>query len=437
MARELQKVADVAGEDRLVFDNQDVCHGARFLSRRIARVAAIKVKSGNLSATHCNARRTGRASLPAAVWSRQLVLTIHRKAYALTGQTSHDNRPEQVRRASGPRRAIWWRWYHFYFLLAIFDLVVIIASLALYHESLNSYDEAIGKLSRIHAGQRCVANLRIAVIDVNIPGNDVFESLQVEEERARFEEAEEELSELSARADTFDVDLTEAREHIRAMVRHERDVFDTLANGRRRKQTVGPVSTAGPVAPAVGGGDGQEDDKSARTRLERATVQMAAMDRRKAAALTSLTELEQMFLTRADSLLDEYRLLLIARTSFEKYFLATVVLILIGVFWYGRKLQHMHDRMLADQQQAAVARHQRLAAVGELCTAVAHGIRNPLAAISSSAQLGISAGTMDEDTKRRVGDILTECHRLDQRVTRLLDFASGTKYLVEDYCSFS
>jgi signal transduction histidine kinase len=59
-----------------------------------------------------------------------------------------------------------------------------------------------------------------------------------------------------------------------------------------------------------------------------------------------------------------------------------------------------------------------------VCAAVAHGIRNPLAAISSSAQLGLAHGSADENTRSRLQDILTECRRLDQRVTRLIGFAS-------------
>lgn len=77
---------------------------------------------------------------------------------------------------------------------------------------------------------------------------------------------------------------------------------------------------------------------------------------------------------------------------------------------------------LAESQRRLVER-ERMAAVGELCSAVAHGIRNPLSAIASSAELMLAHGRIDEPTRRRIRDVLAESGRLNQRVTRLLEFA--------------
>src|SRR3989304_6337532 len=90
----------------------------------------------------------------------------------------------------GPIR---WRWYHYYFLLAVVDLVVIAASFLLYHQTLNSYEVALHKLARTHVKQRWVASLRLLVVHLNAPGNDVFESRQVSTERARFERRRDDL----------------------------------------------------------------------------------------------------------------------------------------------------------------------------------------------------------------------------------------------------
>ena len=69
--------------------------------------------------------------------------------------------------------------------------------------------------------------------------------------------------------------------------------------------------------------------------------------------------------------------------------------------------------------------NERLASVGKVCSAVAHGIRNPLAAMTSSAQLALEFGACDDSTKLRLQDVLAEGKRLDARITRLLDFARG------------
>ena len=71
--------------------------------------------------------------------------------------------------------------------------------------------------------------------------------------------------------------------------------------------------------------------------------------------------------------------------------------------------------------------------MGEVCSTVAHGIRNPLAAIISSAQLALEFGTLDETTKLRIRDVLGEGRRLDRRITRLLDFSKAPARAFESY----
>lgn len=318
---------------------------------------------------------------------------------------------EQQPTTPSRRRAIQWRWYHFYFLLAVFDLLVIIASLIIYDRTLDSYQLAFQNLSRTHVRQRWLAGLRLSVVALNAPGNDVFASRRLAHERNRFEKAIGRLDKLLEREREYDVDLTEFRDHIRDMIVEETLIFERIARMAQSSAT----------------------HKDELELITQAVSSMAVMDRHQAAALTSLTELEQYFLMTVDSLLLQHGHRLRAQFNIEKYLLAIVVLILVGVFWYGRKLQEMHERMVADQQVAAVARHERLAAVGELCAAVAHGIRNPLSAISTSAQLAVTTGDADDATKRRMNDILTECRRLDQRVTSLLHFSSGSATVFEQF----
>lgn len=69
--------------------------------------------------------------------------------------------------------------------------------------------------------------------------------------------------------------------------------------------------------------------------------------------------------------------------------------------------------------QEDLVRHERLAAIGELAGAVAHGIRNPLSGIQATAQVALEQGP----TPDSLGAILEETARLDQRVRTLLDFS--------------
>ncbi len=68
-----------------------------------------------------------------------------------------------------------------------------------------------------------------------------------------------------------------------------------------------------------------------------------------------------------------------------------------------------------------VRRSERLAALGELSASVAHEVRNPLAAISASAQLLDRAGRPPEE--RQICEVLVrEAQRLDRLVSDLLAF---------------
>jgi signal transduction histidine kinase len=73
--------------------------------------------------------------------------------------------------------------------------------------------------------------------------------------------------------------------------------------------------------------------------------------------------------------------------------------------------------------QVELAEAERLAAVGELASAVAHGIRNPLAGIRTSAEVARDElGEHDGDLRENLDDIIGEADRLETRVRTILDF---------------
>ena len=78
------------------------------------------------------------------------------------------------------------------------------------------------------------------------------------------------------------------------------------------------------------------------------------------------------------------------------------------------------DNLIRSQQERLVE-SERLAAVGELGSAVAHGIRNPLTAIRSSAELALEG---DPDLSREAArDIMAEVDRLEEWVRELLSYS--------------
>jgi signal transduction histidine kinase len=70
-------------------------------------------------------------------------------------------------------------------------------------------------------------------------------------------------------------------------------------------------------------------------------------------------------------------------------------------------------------QQRQLLEAERYAAVGEMAAAVAHGIRNPLASIRSSAELALEAESFDL-TRDTATDIISEADRLEKWVKDLL-----------------
>ena len=76
--------------------------------------------------------------------------------------------------------------------------------------------------------------------------------------------------------------------------------------------------------------------------------------------------------------------------------------------------------LVIKRQQDTLLQKEKLAVVGEMASAVAHGLRNPLSSIRSSAELAIEEE--DETTRDGLKDIIHEVDRLDKWIRELLTF---------------
>jgi signal transduction histidine kinase len=291
-----------------------------------------------------------------------------------------------------------WRWYHFYFVLALFDLLVILTSIALYRRSLHSYEDAVQALSEVVEKQEFATNLRLALLELNAPGNDIFASRDLDRERVRFARQRAHIDGLLHHEPPLR--LPGFEKHLGDMVRAEEGIFTAF------ERTLAPGA----------------DEDERQSLIDGASARMASMDRSQAAALRALVGVEQELQADQQSLLVDHERQLRASAAAGRWFSAAVLMVLAGTFWFGRILQRANERMQEDSRRAAEARQANLAAIGEVCATVAHGIRNPLAAISAAAQVG-SAGATEGPAAEALQDILAEAHRLDERARRLLDFA--------------
>jgi signal transduction histidine kinase len=114
------------------------------------------------------------------------------------------------------------------------------------------------------------------------------------------------------------------------------------------------------------------------------------------------------------------------------YFGGTFALLgfLFGYAIEGRRRDRAASAVIQAQTEtitaarARLVQGEKLAALGQLATAIAHEVRNPLAVIRSAAQgLGETAPDGDEETRRAMSFITAEIDRLGAVVNSLLAFA--------------
>ena len=99
-------------------------------------------------------------------------------------------------------------------------------------------------------------------------------------------------------------------------------------------------------------------------------------------------------------------------------------LLFASLFWVIRRA----ERVMRHQQGQLVA-NEAMVAVGEMASAVAHGIRNPLASIRTSAELG--ADSKSGETQEQAQDIVAEVDRLEQWLRSLLTYAGQGRAKLE------
>ncbi len=120
--------------------------------------------------------------------------------------------------------------------------------------------------------------------------------------------------------------------------------------------------------------------------------------------------------------------------------LAGGVFLYLCLFWIvrraGRRIDDQHENLGTRSRELAAMNQElrnvqsqlleaeRMAAIGEVVTAVAHGIRNPLANIRASAQVAAldCREARCDRAPRHMGNVITEVDRLEGRLKELLQF---------------
>lgn len=94
------------------------------------------------------------------------------------------------------------------------------------------------------------------------------------------------------------------------------------------------------------------------------------------------------------------------------------------LFWIVRRA----DQLIRSQQERLIE-SETMSALGEMASAVAHGIRNPLSSIRSSAELWHDApGAVGVES---ANDIMSEVYRIEQWIRELLTYSQPPDYRTE------
>jgi signal transduction histidine kinase len=99
------------------------------------------------------------------------------------------------------------------------------------------------------------------------------------------------------------------------------------------------------------------------------------------------------------------------------------VSVLAGLFLYAALFWIVHRaHAIIEAQGDQLVESESLALVGEMGTAVAHGLRNPLASIRSSAELSLEMA-LPPDGRECAQDIISQVDRLEGWIRQLLTYA--------------
>ena len=129
------------------------------------------------------------------------------------------------------------------------DVVVIVASLALHHRTMRSYETALQELGLVDDQQRWVGDMRLALVALNAPGNDVFETRRVGGERQRAAETLAMLRAQMNHSHNFGVDLSRFALPVEQLVEAQRRIFDIFE--RMEGAAVGPEEESSLLAEAA------------------------------------------------------------------------------------------------------------------------------------------------------------------------------------------
>jgi len=270
------------------------------------------------------------------------------------------------RRRSAPK------WYRVYYLLAAFDVLIVLLGLFLSHQIVRIYDRSVEVNQEWVKRLNHYADLGPLAGAVDAPGNDVFDSHDVDGEQSK----------MQAALRTFELHMAAVEEDLRAKIGEEKQLGTVVSHDvERLPEDLAAIKTA--MREMTGEAE-QIFSYFRKGQTEMAGRRMATMDRKYANVRAALAELREHVAVIQEKLFKEQVASAAAVRNYEYLIAAFVLLMVGGAAAYGHKIKKQMESAAREKEsylselRAEIAERSQVEAERQVLLEITQGISSTL-----------------------------------------------------------
>jgi signal transduction histidine kinase/CheY-like chemotaxis protein len=270
------------------------------------------------------------------------------------------------RRRSAPK------WYRVYYLLAAFDVLIVLLGLFLNHQIVRIYDRSVEVNQEWVKRLNHYADLGPLAGAVDAPGNDVFDTHDVDGEQSK----------MRAALRAFDLHMAAVEEDLRAKISEEKQLGTAVSRDvEKLPEDLAAIKTA--MREMTGEAD-QIFTYFRKGQSEMAGRRMATMDRKYASVRAALAHLREHVAAIQEKLFKE-QVATAATVRNCEYLIAAFVLLMVGgAAVYGHKIKKQMETSAREKEsylaelRAEIAERRQVEAERQVLLEITQGISTTL-----------------------------------------------------------